>query len=500
MRTLVPAETLVYLETNDLAAALQPIINAKPFLDAAKSRPDLSALKGVQLAVAVTGFETREEKLTDEHSVGRVQPRFVAVADTHSWNSTAVAFAEKKLGSFVENIYNNEPTLEKSDKHGGKYFTWTAADGRKAYALVIDSVIYFGNDETSIEKCLAVKRGEADSILKTEKIKPAETGTLAQGYVSQDGIAQIAGLIGLKFASETSDESEVKSAIVSILPQLIRNSITEMSWTSTKTENGVEDRYAIGIPTEMASVFSETMKPGGDAPELLFSNLPDAPTTTRYNLKDPQVAWRSILLTLQKHTDTISGKIIGELANSLFEPYGITDPEQFLSAVDSNFLTTKVDIDGDEPFVTATMRDEQKVRNSVVSGLKTGKIPTEEGVFFWRSEDNEIEAVFHSSQIIIGSIKGVGSCFSGGAFPHKAPDKAALMRLQQSTASLTTIGHDTDTVSSIVEFLSAKKYQDEKRGMSFHTETRFIKTGIDRRTTSDFGLIGSIIAQLGGDD
>ena len=31
LRTLVPAETLVYLETNDLAAALQPIVDSKPF-------------------------------------------------------------------------------------------------------------------------------------------------------------------------------------------------------------------------------------------------------------------------------------------------------------------------------------------------------------------------------------------------------------------------------------------------------------------------------------
>ena len=58
MRSLAPAETLVYLETNDLAAALQPIVDSKPFNEVAKSKPDFSALKGVQLAVAVTGFET----------------------------------------------------------------------------------------------------------------------------------------------------------------------------------------------------------------------------------------------------------------------------------------------------------------------------------------------------------------------------------------------------------------------------------------------------------
>ncbi len=224
MRTLVPAESLVYLESNDLAAALQPIIDSKPFTDVAKSKPDLSALKGVQVAVAVTGFETSEEKLTDEHSVGRIQPHFVAVADTHAWNYQAVGFAEKKLGAFVEKIYDSEPTLEKSDKNGGKYFTWKANDGRKAYALVIDSLIYFGNDETAIDKCLAVKRGEADSIAKAGKVVPAAPGTLASGYVGPDGIAQIANIIGLKFASEMGEDSEVQSAIAGILPQLLRKS------------------------------------------------------------------------------------------------------------------------------------------------------------------------------------------------------------------------------------------------------------------------------------
>src|SRR6476469_8148710 len=58
MFSLVPADTLVYLETNDLGAAIQPIIDSKPFNDVAKYKPDISAIKGVQLAVAITGFET----------------------------------------------------------------------------------------------------------------------------------------------------------------------------------------------------------------------------------------------------------------------------------------------------------------------------------------------------------------------------------------------------------------------------------------------------------
>lgn len=248
MRSLVPAETLVYLEANDLAAALQPIVDSKPFTEVAKSKPDLSALKGVQLAVAVTGFETSEEKLSEEQSVGNIKPHFVAVADTHAWNAQALAFAEQKLGSFVEDIYDSEPKLEKTDARGGKYFIWTAADGRKAYALVIESLIYFGNDESAIDKCLAVRRGQAENIAETNKIQPTDAQTLASGYVSTDGVAQIAALIGVKFANESKEDSELQTSIVDVLPQLIRSSITDVSWAAAKSEHGIEDRFVVETP------------------------------------------------------------------------------------------------------------------------------------------------------------------------------------------------------------------------------------------------------------
>lgn len=273
MRSLVPAETLVYLETNDLAASLQPIVDSKPFTEVAKSKPDLSALKGVQLVVAVTGFETSEEKLTEEQSVGRIQPRFVAIADTRAWNYQALAFAEHKIGSFVEDVYGSEPKIEKSDKHGGKYFVWTASDGRKVFALVIDSLIYFGNDDSSLDKALAVRRGEADTIAKTDKIQPADAQTLASGYVSTDGVAQIAALIGVKFASESKDDSELQTAIVDVLPQLIRSSITEISWTAARSEQGVEDKFVIEIPVK---ALVEKAPPVGDKSDEIMSEIAES--------------------------------------------------------------------------------------------------------------------------------------------------------------------------------------------------------------------------------
>ena len=499
LRTLVPADTLVYLETNELAAALQPIVDSKPFTEVAKSKPDFSALKGVQLAVAVTGFETTEEKLTDESSVGRVQPHFVAVADTHAWNYQAVGFAEKKLGDFVGNIYNSEPTLEKSDKNGGKYFTWTAKDGRKAYALVIDSLIYFGNDESSIEKCLAVKRGETDSIAKTGKVLPMDPKTLASGYVSTDGIAQIANIIGLKFASEAGEDSEVQSAIAGILPQLLRNSVTEISWASTKTDQGIEDNWQIRMPAEIAGDLTKGFAAGNEATDLLERLPADTQSVTVYNLEDPLLAWSKTIITLQKLTDGYAFKAIGAFAPMFFEPYGIRSPEAFLASINSIIITARFDIDGEQPIVMAHARDVKSINFSLLSEMKpSSKTPLVNGIDEWRSANGDLTSAFLDSTVITGNTDGVVKVLSEkprGGFGSTEAGK----RIGQTNASVITFGRDADTAGAVADLMSEKKSDGAKAETTYFTETSFTKTGIERRTVSDFGLIGSIIAQLAQD-
>ncbi|MEO6050566.1 MAG: hypothetical protein ABIP78_04450 [Pyrinomonadaceae bacterium] len=510
LRTLVPAETLIYLETNDLAAALQPIVDSKPFMEVAKSKPDFSALKGVQLAVAVTGFQTSEEKLTDEHSVGRIQPHFVAIADTHAWQFQTVTFAEQKLGAFVAQIYDSEPTLEKAEKSDGRFFTWTAKDGRKAYALVKGGLIYFGNDESAIDKCLAVRSGEADSIAKTGKVRSSPTETLATGYVSSDGIAQIANIVALKFAAEAGDNSDIQSAIAGFLPQLLRNLVTEISWTATKTEQGIEDKYIVSMPPEIANIFSETLGALKESEGVALQNhtmlaqLPEAvQIATRYNLKDPQIAWRSILLVGQKSMGNLDGRILSEFANLLFDPYSIRDPELFLGSIGNkpnisrNIITAKLDVQSDDSFVIAGRGDDDATRKSLFPGFKPPAQIIEGGLNIWTDEDTQV--AFDQDMIKIGP-KDDLQRFNGMRLGElKDVRGEGLRRLGTSKAPVATFGRDTTTPLSLVEMLAHEGNRDTKAVSTYYTETRFTKSGMERQTTSDFGLIGSIIAQLGSD-
>ncbi len=508
LRTLAPADSLVYLETNDLGAALQPIVDGKPFTEAAKSKPDLSALKGVQVAVAVTGFETSEEKLTDEHSVGKVQPHFVAIADTHAWNFQAVGFAEKKLGSFVANLYDSEPKLEEIDKNGGKHFTWTAEDGRKAYALVIDSLIYFTNDETSIDKCLAVRRGEADSIAKTGKIQPAQPGTLASGYISTDGVAQIANIAALKLASDASDESEVQSAIASLIPQLIRGTVTDVSWAQTKTDAGIEDKWQIQMPQDVAAVYSEIFKPGSEsdiAKEInnaLVAQLPvDTQVATRYNLKDPLLAWQNVALVSRRMLPAPDQRILTLSVPLLFESYGIADPERFLASLPSdpypsrNIVTARLSEDADEVFVIKT---HSGGGSSVLGSLAGTFIPAgkivEEGLNVWDQKDGDLQLRIVYDRLALGPKTDLAR-FDGPRFsPADSIRKEPLRRLAASNAPITTVGTDRRVIGAVVAMMTNEDHSQPTISEYF-TETRFTRSGMERKTTSDFGFIGWIIAQ-----
>lgn len=501
LRTLVPAESLIYIETNDLGKAINAITESRAFQELAKQTPDLSTLDGIQLAVAVTGFETSEQQITDENSVLNFRPRFVAIAETHAWSWQALSFTENKLGEFVNEAYGGEVTLETSDKHGGRYFVWTAQDGRKAYALVQGSLILFGNDETAIEKCLAVKRGEAESIAKNSKV-PANTGSeLAAGYISTDGIGQIANLAGISMAIRTGEEEEVKSFVARVLPELLRNSITDVSWTAVKSEQGIEDRFTIAAKPEVAAVFNETIVSGGNSTGDLAGFVPaDIFSATRYNLRDPQIAWRSVLLVAQKQTDELSGRIIAEFSGSLFEPYGITDAESFLSAVGSEIVTAKFNAEGEKPVVIAGAKNIEKVKRSIAREINFNKQPEQQfGARFWRSGDGEFAAAFAGNVVIVGDVEGVLKCLQAKQSAANLPTLPLYKQFSDSKAVALTIAKEADSAAKIVELLGEKKSEEANAALCSLIETRFNQNGIERRTISDFGVIGSIIEQIGKD-
>ncbi len=498
LRSLSPAETLVYLETNDLGETLQTITQNKSFQQLAKNPSDFSALKNTQVAVVVTGFETSEKQVTDESAILNFKPRFALIADTHAWEQTAVSLVENQIGRFVKENYGDEVKLEKSDKKGAKFYIWTANDGRKIFASVAGSVIYVGNDETIIDKCLAVKRGEGDNLLKNESLararEKAGVGNLAFGYITPEAIAQLANLAGVSTAINASEEDLVRSFIAKILPTILQKTAKEAVWTVRKTEQGIEDKILIKTDAEVSSVWKETLIAKSEANFESVQFLPtEVNSLTRYNLQNPQIAWRSVLLTASKPLDAVSGKILMQVSGSFFEPYGVEDIETFLSAVGSEIVTARFDEEGDKSVVIAEIKDLEKLKKSLTAEINF-KAQTSSNL--WQSADKTLSAAIIENRLILGETESVMKCLQAKENGQNFIKSEYFQQFANSNAVTITFSKDSETAEKLVEILGNPKEEVKKLTSFYLTETRFEANGMERKTVSDFGLIGMIIEQF----
>ena len=501
LRTLAPAETLVYLETNDLGKTLETLTGNKIFQEAARKKPDFSALENVQFAVAVTNFEASEKKVTDENSVMNFTPHFVVIADTHAWNWQTVSFTENQINNFVKMTYGEGAKLEISDKADGKWFVWTAADERQVFAFVAESRIFFSNDAAVIEKCLAVRRGEADSLIKNESLSRAYLGNsqnnLAFGYVSAEGVAQISNLAGVSVAAQAGEEAEQQSFIARVLPPILRSTTREIVWTATKTEAKIEDKLSISLSAETVSIFKETLVANTESQTNLAEFLPpEIFSATRYNPKNPQIAWRSLILTAAKNADATSGNLIVQFSRQFLESYGIADAEIFLSAVDSEILTARFDSEGEKSIVVANVKDAEKLKTALAEiNFKTPP-EIQSNAQIWRTEDKLFAAAFVENKLILGDAESVLKCLQAKQNGQNFTKTKDFQKFAARRAVAVTFSKDADSTANVVEVLSEPKDENKRFITDYLTETRITEKGFERKTTSDFGLIGEILEKI----
>lgn len=507
LRSLAPAGALVYLETNDLGKTLEALTESRAFEELARNKTDFSRLENVQFAVAVTGFESSEQQISGEQSILNFKPRFVAIADTHArWNATAVSAAETQIGRVARGAFGDDVKLEKSEKSGAKFFVWTnVRDGRRIFAAVAGGVIYAGNDESVLDECLRIRSGAAESLSKNERLERARqtangNQNIAFGWISEKGVAQIANFAAVSFAVGATESDDARSFIARAAPQIFQQTFGEIVWTAEKTARGIEDKTTISTTNEAAAVFRETFKSAPpispiDAAEFLPA---DVFSVTRYNLENPQTAWRSLLFVAAKRADERDAKILALASNGLLASYGVDDAETFLSAADSEILTARFDADGEKSVSIAAVKNASKIKKSI-GEINFQPQPEKRGnAEIWKSDDGELAAAFVGNKLILGDAESVFKCLDAKIGGRNFTGNQLFQKFNESRAVAVTVAKDADAAEKIVALLGEAKDENKKTAIVYLTETEFTETGVRRRSVSAFGLIGTIL-ELAGD-
>lgn len=498
-RKFLPADALIAVATDDLGAALGPIIekaagNARP-----AKKPDFSALNGIRIAAAVTGFEARETPAGSENAVLDLRPHFVAIIETNAWSWQVNSFVEGGIGELINQVYGGDIALESYPKADGRYYVWTAPDGRRAFAFVAGSVVFLANDEAALEKALNIRSGLEPPLTFESN---GEDFAAVRGLVTEAGIGQISNYAAIQFAIGSGEDDEVRQFISRALPVAVRNAVKEIYWASRIDKNGVEDRYRVVIEPKIAEVLSETLAPGSDGEfrDIALMIPADVPAVTFYNLKDSRIAWRSILLAGQNVSDPLTSRMLPELAAKLFEPYGIADAERFFAAAGGRIATFRIDTEGEKAAATGVNGDVTAIRQSLAREVAAAKTVENIGGFTISRSEDYCFAFDRNGRWAVGDCdaidKAVGAVTAGGNLAS-AEVFAKISGENLNSASATT--YETRTVN-VTAMLSATGTQESESAST--VERRFTTTNFDRRgfirsTRSDFGLLGFLLERIG---
>jgi hypothetical protein len=214
-------------------------------------------------------------------------------------------------------------------------------------------------------------------------------------------------------------------------------------------------------------------------------------------LQNPQIAWRSVLLVASKQIDAMNARILLQFSGLVFEDYGIADSENFLSAIDSPVLTARFDEQGDKKIVVASVKDEEKLKQSITKEINFKNAPEQVGsAKVWKSSDEDLAAAFVENLLILGEKQSVIDCLNAKSNGQNFAKTVQFQTSKQSTAVSVSVTKDDETAQKIVRFLGMLK-DENKQFTGFYTaETSFKNSLIERRVVSDFGLVGKILEKF----
>ncbi|HXF43717.1 MAG TPA: hypothetical protein VNK26_08250 [Pyrinomonadaceae bacterium] len=361
VRQMLPEDALIYLETQSLGKFISAV--ARP-AGSDKKVEAYSQLNDVSFAVAIMGFEGAELGENEQNSF-KIRPVFAAAAETGLWNYQLKDLVENNVGQFLDDLVGGDVELETFQKESGQFYDWKAPNGRHIFAYVEGSVVLFANDKTAIEKTIEVYKGRAASIANSLNM---EGDSLAAGQVMPDGIAGLASIFSINFAISAGETEEARTAITQILPEIIRKSVTGISWRAQALDHSIQDEFSFQLTHDLAAALSETLQPAEKFPDSGCFDSSKIPvklnSATVYRFRDPRIAYRSLLLAAEQQTDAATGKILVLFAQTVFEDLGIKDAEKFLESVNAPIIFARLEED-DPPIAITAIKDQQKFLSSL---------------------------------------------------------------------------------------------------------------------------------------
>ena len=189
MSAYVPAESLAFIEVNDLIGVangitgteawrvLAPTLGAPPQLIPYSWSIKLARWTGIGSAEAVVlarsqfGLFFTQAQATETANTLTIKPLAALVIETHTSQGRMKAVVEKHVGQFAQRSFG-ETSITRKYIDGVEIVQWKSPDNTRQLILaVIDTVAIIGNDESVVLRCIEVRRGRQPSLATNQQLQ-----------------------------------------------------------------------------------------------------------------------------------------------------------------------------------------------------------------------------------------------------------------------------------------------------------------------------------------
>lgn len=545
MAAYVPADSIIYVEANSLPDILSGLDSTSAWRDLAPSagiknwwldnvgwlsrvaawtglgRGEQVVLSRAQVALTVLGFEAAEEP----EATLKISPRAALVAETHTGEGRARAAVEKLVGDFARRTFGS-PSVERKEVDGTPFVVWSApaerpnGKRRRLVAAVSESVVVVGNDESAVQACLAVKRGEraalaGSSQLEEMRERVGAEGALAFGFAPTGSAARLVEILAPAFVSQLSAKPNVQSLLASQLPQLTNRLLGGAAWSSRVGGGQVEDHYYVELPDGLAGRLQEALVVEGSAGGGAGAFLPAGThQLTCYNYRDPEKAWRGLNAAVSSQVDPLSAPLLALATDELLKPYGIEKPREFLRAAGPEIATARLESTSARKVLVVAVRNEQVLRDLVRRRLGGGARTERAGdaeLIVSPSEERGA-AAFVAGQLLMGDEADVRRCLAaraeGRTLDRAEAFQAAGAALPSDAPQALTLTDDQASAGAFISYLARRMGARPQpgggealaRGLArvpySVSETRLVEGGFEKKTRSSFGQFGVLVERL----
>jgi hypothetical protein len=525
MADYAPANSIVYVEFNNLAAVAQAIQTNEVWQAAASvtqtkpatqnrlmntvARAGIGPLPAVLFARAQIALVVVDLSTSEENDTLKVRPEVALIAETHTsrWRTRPAAVeAVKHLANLV---YGASMCSERAAE--AEYIECSIAGGeRKIVGAVEGTVVVIGNSDNAVRSCLEVRRGVRPSIhTDTELVKVrsnvTSNDTLGFGYISPANSAKLFSWAAPLLMRQAPGNQQFEQLLAVSAGKVLRG----VAWTANAAPHGIEDRFLFSLEPGVVSRLQPAFETA-ERDENFWKLVPEGfESLTIYRNKAPATAWNSLDSAVSFKLDALPAVLFGELLRSSLSVYGIENPKEVLPTLSPPLLTLKPSKGAEGSILVARVNDVERLRRSLTAEVFKGdKGEILEGLASNPNSGKEFSAVFIDGYVLLGKTENMRAGLEA-LRRNAAGDKKDLQQsAQQSSAPIVTYANDEARVNNFISTLlmlqgrqlssdeTAKLQDTLRRGGFTSTETRLNAFGIERTTRSAFGQFSTFVGLL----